>query len=206
MGSMVDTTAFKPPARRAGPCAADGAPDAGATVRPCAEVRRDSSPHRAAAGRLAAGADPSSGGLPRAGVRLAAPASDAHARAVGAAPAGRRRLPRKPRRTRAPGPRGFGASGAAGIPACAACPRIRGPVRAFLHAVRSASRPAVTAGNAFHRPLCRASPGDDSSLMVRLHSMTMARCDRMAGGKRFHGRGTRHEAERTAGRDAGGDA
>ena len=49
----------------AGPCAADGAPDAGATVRPCAEGRRASSSRRAADGHLAAGANPSSDGLPR---------------------------------------------------------------------------------------------------------------------------------------------
>ena len=127
-------------------------------------------------------ADPSSGGLPRAGVRLAAPASGAHARAVGAAPAGRRRLPRKPRRPRAPGPRGFGASGAAGIPACAACPRIRGPVRAFLRAVRCASRPAGAAGNVSHRLRDRTSPRVCPSMTANLNPSILARCDRMAGG------------------------
>ena len=185
---------------RAVPRAADGAPDSGATVRPCAAGRRASSPHRAAARRLAAGADPSSGGLPRAGVRLAAPVSDAHARAVGAVVPRHRRLPRKPWRNRAPGPRGFGASGAAGIPACAACPRIRGPVRAFLHAVRSASRPAVTAGNVFHRGPDRTSPRVCMSMIDSLTPLILARSNRIVGGKRFHGRGrgTRRSGRRDA--------
>ena len=36
--------------------------------------------------------------------------------------------------------------------------------------------------------------------------LILARSNWMTGGKRFHGRGTRHEAERMAGRDTGGDA
>ena len=43
-------------------------------------------------------------------------------------------------------------------------------------------------------------------MTANLNPLGLAWCDRMVGGKRFHGRAAWHEAERMAGRDAGGDA